>query len=650
MPWPLLRRAGLVPIAALLGVTAGAAAWARSGIVADRLWLVTLIATGGIVVARTARELWRGRWAADVVASLAIVTAVALDQPLAGLIVVVMQTGGEALERYAEGRASDAVRALEAEAPRIAHVIRDDSVVDVAASAVAPGEHLVVRPGDLVPCDGVVIEGWSTLDTARLTGEAMPVTVTAGTIVQSGSVNGDRPFTMRVTATADASQYARIVELVRTAQASKAPFQRIADQSAIWFTPLTLLIAVLAALISHDMQRVLAVLVVATPCPLILAPPVAIIGGMNRAARRQIIVRDGGALERLARVDVAVLDKTGTITIGRPAVESVTTRAPFTREELLTLAASVEQGAAHLLARSLVDAASADGLVLRRPEDVLESPGRGVTATVDGRHVVVGARSFVAEHLHPDERDRILAEPHPDGLTAFVGIDGRLAGMVAYADALREHVREVLSTLRALGVEHAVLLSGDHTANARAMAARVGIEDARGDLLPADKVAVVRSLVQQGHTVLMIGDGTNDAPALAAASVGVALAGHGGGVSAEAAGVVILTDDFGRVADALAISRRTMRIARQSVWAGIIASGIAMIVAALGHIAPVGGALLQEAIDVAVILNALRASTAGPIPRPERATRAPIEPLDRVNDRAALGGMGSQGTPGHDWA
>lgn len=608
----LLRTPGIIPIATLAGITAGAVVWRRDVEAANAVWLVALIASGGIVVLHTVRGLWHGRWAADVVASLAIVTAVALDQPLAGLIVVVMQTGGEALERYAEGRASDAVRALEAEAPRIAHVIREGTVVDVAAGDVRPGERLVVRPGDLVPCDGVIVEGWSALDTSRLTGEPVPVTVAAGSSVQSGSVNGDRPFTMEATATAGASQYARIVELVRTAQASKAPFQRIADQSAVWFTPLTLVVAAVAALVSHDMQRVLAVLVVATPCPLILAPPVAIIGGMNRAARRQIIVRDGGAMERLARVDVAVIDKTGTITIGRPAVQTVVPRAPFTRDQLLTVAASVEQGAGHLLARSLVDAAHAAGVALRRPQDVVESPGRGVTGMLDDTAVVVGARSFVAAHLQPAELDRVLAESHPEGLTAFVGIDGQLAGTVGYADALRGSIRDVLNALRGLGVAHMVLLSGDHAANVRAVAAQVGIHDARGDLLPAEKVDVVRSLVREGHTVLMIGDGTNDAPALAAASVGVALAGHGGGVSAEAAGVVILTDDFGRVAEVLAISHRTMRIARESVWAGIVASGLAMIVAASGYIPPVGGALLQEVIDVAVILNALRASLVRP--------------------------------------
>ena len=616
------RAAGVVPVAALAGLAAGALAWPRSAIVADRVWLVVLIATGGIVVAHTARGLWRGRWAADVVASLAIVTAALLDQPLAGLIVVLMQTGGEALERYAEGRASDAVRALEAESPRIAHVIRDDAIVDVPAEDVSPGERLLVRPGDLVPCDGVVVEGRSSLDTSRLTGEPIPMTVAAGSSVQSGSVNGDRPFTMEATATASASQYARIVELVRNAQASKAPFQRIADRSAVWFTPLTLLVAALAALLSHDMQRVLAVLVVATPCPLILAPPVAIIGGMNRAARRQIIVRDGGAMERLARVDVAVLDKTGTITIGRPAVQEVLTRAPFTRDQVLALAASVEQGAGHLLARSLVDAARAAGLPLRQPREVIESSGRGVTGTLDDTTIAVGARSFVAEQLSPAERAVVLDAPHPEGLTAFVGIDGRFAGTVRYADALRDGVAETLGRLRALGVERIILLSGDHEENAIAMAVRVGITDARGDLLPADKVSAVRELVAEGRTVLMVGDGTNDAPALSAASVGIALAGHGGGVSAEAAGVVVLTDDLGRVADVLGISRRTMRIARQSVWVGIVLSGIAMIVAAFGHIPPVGGALLQEAIDVGVILNALRASAQGRA-EPSARMRAP---------------------------
>ena len=611
-----LRALGILPLIALLGMAAGGAAWALDHSIANVVWLVTLVATGAVVVGRTLVGIWRGRWAADVVASLAIATAAVMDEPLAGLIVVVMQTGGEALERYAEGRASDAVRALEAEAPRIAHVVRDGIATDVAVQEVRVGDDLVVRPGDLVPCDGVVIDGWSALDTSRLTGEPLPTTIVAGSSVQSGSVNGDRPFTMRATATAAASQYARIVELVRTAQASKAPFQRIADRSAVWFTPLTIVVAIVAVVISHDPHRALAVLVVATPCPLILAPPVAIIGGMNRAARRQIIVRNGGAIERLARVDVAVLDKTGTITIGRPAVSHVTPRGRYSSDDVLALAASVEQGASHLLARSIVEAARTAQLALPPAHDVAESAGRGVTGIVNDTPVTVGARAFVAEHLDAAERDAVLAESHPDGLTAYVSVDGRFAGTVTYADALRDEVRGMLDALRALGVGRILLLSGDHAENARAMAERVGIQEVRGDLLPGDKVDVVRALVREGHTVLMVGDGTNDAPALSAASVGIALAGHGGGVSAEAANVIVLTDDLSRVVDILEIAQRTMRIARQSVYAGIALSGIAMVVAALGYIEPVAGALLQEAIDVGVILNALRSSA---IARPARA-------------------------------
>lgn len=601
----------VLPAAALVGIILGLVMLPVGRELANGIWLVALIATGLGVVRGTVRKALRGQWASDIIATLAIVAAAIMGQPLAGLIVVVMQTGGEWLERYAEGRASDAVRALEADSPRVAHAHRAGDYCDVAVESVGIDEVLLVRPGELVPCDGVVTDGRSAVDTSRVTGEPVPRAVAPGTAVQSGAVNGDRAFSMRVTATASTSQYARIVELVRTAQASKAPFQRLADRYAVWFTPLTLLVAGAAALAARDPSRMLAVLVVATPCPLILAPPIAIIGGMNRAARRQIIMRNGGAVERLDTLDTAVLDKTGTLTVGKPAVRDVVTRTPFTRAGVLGLAASVEQGASHLLARTLVDAARAEGVSFLPARDVTESPGRGVSGDVGGNRVAVGSRGFSAQQIDADARAQFLAEPVLDGLNAYVVVNGRIAATVAYADALRNGVAGVLARMKSLGIVRILLLSGDADRNARTLATSLGITEVRGDLRPEDKVATVRALVAGGLRVLMIGDGTNDAPALSAATIGIALAGHGGGVSAEAADVVLLVDDLTRVVEALIISRRTMRIARQSVWAGIGLSGIAMGVAALGHITPIAGALLQEAIDVGVILNALRAS-AGP--------------------------------------
>jgi heavy metal translocating P-type ATPase len=580
------------------------------------VWSAGLALTGAPVVWRTLRGIFAGRFAADVVAMLAIVTALLLREPVAGLIVVLMQTGGEALERYAQGRASDAVRELEAAAPRIAHRVVNGEVEDVAADGLRVGDDLLLRPGELLACDAVVVEGRSHVDTSRITGEPVPVSAHAGVRLLSGSLNVESPLTLRATAPASESQYARIVELVRTAQDSKSPLQRLADRYAVWFTQLTLAVAAGAFFFSGDAERVLAVLVVATPCPLILATPVAVVGGINRAARRGIIFRHGTALEQLGRIRVAIFDKTGTLTIGRPSVDRVLTVEPYTEGELLRLAGAVEQGSGHLLARTVVQAAVQRGVTIPSADNITESPGEGVHGDVGGRPVTVGGWSFVIRQNPAAEPalGKLRSQTPGAGLRAYVAVDRVGAGVISYADRLRPGLAGFIPELRRLGISRIILLSGDDQANASAVGAATGITEAHGDLLPAEKVAYVQRLMENGERVLMVGDGTNDAPALSTATVGIALAAGGGGISAEAADAVILADDPTRVAEAVTISRRTLRIARQSIWVGLGLSGAAMGVASLGYIPPIFGALLQEVIDVAVILNALRAAFAGPLP------------------------------------
>ena len=600
--WPLITL-GFLAVGAVVGVVADDTNTRQT------VWRIGLLLTGSPLVIRTAIGAFLGRFAADIVATLAIVVALVVQQPFVGLVIVLMQTGGEALERRAEGRASAAVRALEEAAPRIAHRIATGALIeDVPTDHVRVGDTLLVRPGELVPCDADVIDGRSHVDTSMLTGEPMPLSVVAGARLMSGSVNLEGALTIRATALARDSQYERIVELVRTAQESKAPLQRLADRYAVWFTPITIAMCIVTYLITGDPLRVLAVLAVATPCPLILATPVAILGGINRAATHQIIFRNGTALEQIGTTTIAVLDKTGTITIGKPCVGRVIPSLGIDEDQVLTLAAAVEQKSGHLLARTLVDHVTAHGVRLASAEHVVEHPGRGVEGIVDGRFVRVGARSFALERnpeLLPDILD---LEPPDEGLRAYIVVDGTLAGIVEYADEVRANVGETLRALRQLGIRRIMLLSGDRAAHAHSVASKVGIDEVKADLLPAEKVHEVRQLADSGERVLMVGDGTNDAPALSAATVGIALAGHGGGIAAEAANVVILRDDVARVVEAICIGRRTMRIARQSIWAGLGLSALAMFGAAGGAIAPATGALLQEGIDLAVILNALRAS------------------------------------------
>jgi heavy metal translocating P-type ATPase len=579
------------------------------------VWLLGLLVTGVPVAWRTLRGMLRGEFAADVVAMLAIVGALLLGQPLAGLVVVLMQTGGEALDAYAVARASNAVAALEADAPRTAHRVREGRVEDIDAGIIEPGDALLIRPGELVPADGVVLDGTSHVDTSRLTGEPVPVRTAVGARLLSGSVNQEGAFTMRAERRSQESQYARIVDLVRSAQASKSPLQRTADVWAVWFTPLTLLACLVAWLVSHDWTRVLAVLVVATPCPLILAAPVAIIGGINRAARRAIIVRHGAALEGLSRVDTAVFDKTGTLTVGKPQVARVIAGDGSDLLTVLAKAAAVEQGSGHLLARVIVAEAEARGATLAMAAALHETPGRGVTGEVAGEWVVVGSPDFVRERL----QERVPAaagllttmESDVTGLRAYVATAGGEVARIEFADQIRPELAPMFEALRALGLRDLYLFSGDREENVRAIAEAVGISQFAGGLTAQDKASRVSAIEKGGRRVLMVGDGTNDAPSLSTATVGVALAGHGGGVVAEAADVVLLVDDPGRIPEAVEIGRRALFIARQSIGVGLGLSLVGMGFAAAGMLTPVAGALIQEAIDVAVILNALRAAGSG---------------------------------------
>lgn len=576
---------------------------------AQALWTIALIGAGFPVVWRTLRAARHGNFATDLVASLSIITAAIIGQPLAGLVIVLMQTGGEALERFAERHASAAVRELEKAAPRIAHLITGTrGLVDVPVGELKVGDVFLVRPGEMVPCDGIVVNGISEIDASQLTGEAIPVLAHEGMGVMSGSLNAHGVLSVRASALAAESQYSKIVELVREAQASKSPLQRLADRYAVWFTPATLAVCVVTFALTQSWTRVLAVLVVATPCPLILATPVAIIGGINRAARAKIIMRHGAAIEMLSDASLAVFDKTGTLTVGKPSVKHIVALAGFTEEKVLSNAAAVEQGSSHLLARVVVEEAEKRYKRLPVANQHRESPGEGLTGVVGDTEVVVGSRAFVAGHATASLDVFDAALDGEVGLRAYVLLSGKPAGIIEYADLLRPELKTFLATLGELGLSRTVLLSGDRAANARAVGLQAGITKVYGELLPAEKAALVSRFRSHGEVVLMVGDGTNDAPALAAADVGIALAGHGGGVTSDAADVVVLVDDLSKVGEAITISRRTMRLARQSIVTGLILSGIAMIFAAYGFIPPTDGALLQEAIDVTVILNALRAS------------------------------------------
>jgi heavy metal translocating P-type ATPase len=585
-PLPVLTGAGLL---------AGLAA--RS----DAILLITLIAGGLPLVLKTLVGMLHGRFAADIVAMLAIVTAVLLGEYFAGAVIALMQSGGEALEAYAMRRASDSLEALLARAPKIAHREREGDLEDIPVDAVRVGDRLVIKPGDLVPVDAEVIDGTSAVDQSALTGEPIPIRAAAGVALLSGSISLDGVLRVVARRESGQSQYQQIVRLVERARLEKPPLQRLADRFAVWFTPLTLVMCGVAYLITGSPTAVLAVLVVATPCPLILATPVAVISGIARAAEAGIIVKTGAAIEQVGRADVVVFDKTGTLTQGHATVSKVEANGSVGADELIRLAASVEQLSANHLAQAVAVEGRRRFPGLPPVAEFRESPGAGVSGLVEGRRVVVGSARLLAEQ-------GIAVPPCADDRTmAHVSVNGRLAGSIEFTDRLRHQVPGLMHRLAVLGVTETVMLTGDRQARAEAIAAQAGIHTVRADLLPADKVSAVAELKRRYGTVVMVGDGINDAPALAAATVGIALGEHGTAVSADAADIVLLVDDVSRVADAMAISRRMRRVALQSIGVGLGVSIVLMGIASAGYIAPALGAVLQEALDAAVILNALRA-------------------------------------------
>jgi len=549
------------------------------------------------------KSLRSGTWGIDILAVAAIVSTVVLGEYWAALVVVLMLLSGEALEDFAAQRARSELTALMSRAPRIAHLERDGSVEDVPVGSVVPGDVLEVKPGEAVPVDSELLSDGASFDRSSISGESLPVWVAAGAEVLSGAVNTDEVIRIRATTTAQLSQYQTIVELVREAADSKAPFVRLADRVAIPFTIGAMALGLLAWAVSGDPVRLAEVLVVATPCPLLIATPVAFIAGMSRAAARGVIVKGGGALEQLSRVRTAAFDKTGTITQGVPRVDRIETR-DSEEAEVLGIAASVETHSAHVLAGAIVDEAARRGLVLPEATRVTEEVAAGLRGLVGGTEVAVGKREF-AETSAQSNWPALAA-----GETAvFVSREGALIGRVVLTDKVREESASTIAQLRKLGVARTLMLSGDAIDTARKVATAVGIDDVRAGLLPIDKVDAVRAL--QPRPVMMVGDGVNDAPVLAVADVGVAMGARGATAASESADVVVLVDDLGRVPEVVAIAQRTVRVAYQSIGIGIGLSVALMLVASFGVLPAIIGAALQELVDVITILNSLRAGGRG---------------------------------------
>ncbi|KIS29082.1 cobalt ABC transporter ATP-binding protein [Arthrobacter sp. SPG23] len=639
-----------------------------AGTVLALLAVVVLLASGQPLIARFAasgyalavaaylsvgmiQRLRNGHWGIDILAVTAIVSTVLVGEFIASMIIVLMMAGGTALEDYAAGRAKGELSALLARVPQTAHRERNSAAgngtspngngensaagngtpqngngengahEDVAATDVVVGDILLVKPGEVVPLDGVLLSDAGTFDESSLTGESLPVERTAGEGIMSGSVNGEAAIRMRVTAVMEDSQYSRIVALVKEASESRAPMVRLADRYAIPFTAFAYVLGAIAWIASGSPARFAEVLVVATPCPLLIAAPVAFLGGMSQAAKSGIIVKYAGVLEQLGKVRTAAFDKTGTLTYGRPSLVAIVTADSMGQDELLRLAGSAEQYSSHVLAASVMEAATSRDLRFETASEALEHATHGVRAVFDGREVVVGKPAFVAEFA-PGVAETELESGQ---LAIYVGVGGVYVGALVMSDPLRAEARRTLAELSALGVTETVMLTGDALATAKHIAAEVGLTDVRAECLPPDKVEAVRSLPHR--PVMMVGDGVNDAPVLAVADVGIAMGARGSTAAGESADVVIILDDLSKAAHAVRIGQRTVRVAMQSIWIGIVLSVGLMVAAAAGYVPAIAGALSQELVDLATILNALRAlspgrHTAPPKPQGEASTSA----------------------------
>jgi len=614
MTWLREYKARLLAGAALAAIIVGALLHlAGSGTAGDRVWAIAVAVLAVDLAVDVVRSIVVDHsLGVDTIALVAMVGSLALGEELAGAVVGLMFTGGAALEAAASRRARRELTALVSRAPRLASVRVGDEIREVPVEQVQPGDVVVVRTGEVVAVDGSVVDDEAVVDTSTLTGEPLPVTLHRGMAVMSGCANAGAPFDVRADRPAAESAYAALVRLVQQAEQQRAPFVRMADRYAGFFLPLTLLLAGAAWAISGDPVRALAVVVVATPCPLILAVPIALVSGLSRAAKAGVIVKGAGTIESLGQARTVLFDKTGTLTVGTPNVQEVVPLDGQDRGEVLRLAASVDQVSAHVLGAALVHAASEAGLRLTIPDRVDEDPGQGIAGDVEGRHVAVGSRAFlIAQGYDPDvvagsglAAGRGSGEAH-----VLVGIDGELAGVLVMADELRPDAEHIVERLRGEGVRHVAMVSGDRRSVAERVGRQIGVDRVYAEQTPEDKLEVVRRLRADPSLspVVMVGDGVNDAPALAIADVGVAMGAAGATVSSETADAVIAVDRVDRVADAVHAGRRALHIARQSVIAGMSLSIIAMLFAAFGYLPPVAGALLQEGIDLAVILNALRA-------------------------------------------
>lgn len=556
------------------------------------------------------RDMFKGNFGVDLIAGVALIASFIFGEYLPGVVVILMLSGGQALEAYAMKRAKRELSALLNRAPTIAHKKMGSEIVDIKIDEIAIGDILVIKAGEIIPVDGVVVLGSGRIDESSITGESLPVEKNIGSPLLSGTKNEDGSFEVRTLKIASESRLAQIVRLIKQAEEEKAPLVRLADKYSVVFTAITFGMAIIAWFMFGETSRVLAILVVATPCPLILATPIAIISGISRAAKRGIIIKNGGALESMAGAKSFVFDKTGTITLGIPNVINIISKTEVTSDEVLRIASSLDQLSVHVLARSLVDhAVKNKNLLLSYPSGFKEYFGDGVTGIVDGTRYHFGKLSFIESQgleIHQSTREEHDLVRGREEIAVYLSNEDKIVGAIYFADMLRGDSVQVFESLRKQNMQKIMMLTGDHPDVAQKVANAVGITEFEANCLPEDKLNIIKQLQKEFSPLVMVGDGVNDAPALTQADVGIALGSGSDTASSDTADIVIVSPDLSRVLETFSIAKRSVSVAVQGIWIGIGLSVLCMIFALLGYIPPLLGALIQEGIDIVVIINALR--------------------------------------------
>lgn len=546
--------------------------------------------------------LRNGRYGIDILAATAMITSVTLGQYWTGIIIALMLTGGEALEDYAENKAKAELKSLLDNKPKTAHLIKNKEVVDVKLSTVRVGSVLSILPGEVVPVDCLILTGDTSIDESNITGESMPIDKDPGDSLLSGSVNIEGSITVKVIHEAKDSQYEQIINLVKSATSSESPFIRLTDKYSIPFTVISFMIAGGTWIVSGHAIRFLEVIVVATPCPLLLAAPIALISGMSRAAKHGIIIKNSNALEKLAQVKTIAFDKTGTLTNGRPVIESINTFNNYKKDEVLGYAGSLEANSNHVLAQAITNSVVSKKIKLASAKKVKELAGHGLSGSIKGKTIILGRLSLMVDHNVNLEGFDLSKN---DGTVTYLAVNNRLAGVITFTDEIRSESKNLIKRLQEAGIKHFKIITGDGIGAAKKIGNKLGIVDINADCLPADKIRAIESATER--PIAFVGDGVNDAPVLTVSDVGIALGAKGSTAASESADIVIMLDDVSKVASAVEIAKRTFFIAKQSILVGIFISIVLMIIFSTGRFKPIYGALLQEVVDVIVIFNALRA-------------------------------------------